>query len=94
MAVTNGNMKWMIGLLIAIALGGGGWVFGAVQNTRVRSLEDAKVTAQTAFMSTTLNDKRIALLEASFTRMEKQNEQILGKLDRLTIALGEIAGSQ
>ena len=86
----NGNVKWFVGLLVAIILGAGGWVYGAVQSVRGNEMDEIKLQTKTNTQLVAINDKRLALVEASISRMEQQNEQIIGKLDRLAVAVNEV----
>lgn len=79
----NGSMKWIIGLLVAILLAAGGWIYGAVQSTRLAAYEEIREKVESNRVMVITNTRRIDVLEVQYEFLKVQNDKILLKLDSL-----------
>ena len=79
----NSNTKWIVGLLIAILLAAVGWVYGAIQSTRLSAYEEVRQRVETNTASIVINTRRIDVLEVQYDFLRIQNDKILLKLDSL-----------
>jgi len=81
--MTNGNTKWIVGLLVAVVLAAGGWVYGAIQSTKLAAYEQIRQRVEANSSTIIINTRRIDVLEVQYEFLKVQNDKILLKLDSL-----------
>ena len=79
----NGNLKWIIGLIMAILLAAVGWVYGAIQSTKLATYEAICQQVERNEATIMVNTRRIDVLEVQYEFLKVQNDKILLKLDSL-----------
>ena len=81
--MNNGNMKWIICLLISILIAAAGWIYGAIQSTKLAAYEEIRNKCENNATTIVINTRRIDVLEVQYEFLKVQNDKILLKLDSL-----------
>jgi hypothetical protein len=80
---SNGNTKWIVGIIVSILLAAGGWIYGAVQSTKLSTYEMIRQKVETNSQTIVINTRRVDVLEVQYEFLKVQNDKILLKLDSL-----------